>query len=376
MKTFLFLLLSVFPVSASASWELNEVSFLFPLPGPAQANRLWDVRTNGVGGALLPRSIYDKLPMLVVWRDREWIYPNLRVVGVRVDPCFQEGTSPCRKQVRLAWQPMEELRGQWTTLDAAVHTFHDLDDASWTRLRDGLTALKTRFPMPPNLPLQVHPHLASSGPNGAYWQSFSRLILGVIGFGNLSRATVMTVNTEGTVWVFTGFDIKNGEATRIPVARTNHVAQAFFFEPGDPLEYRSSMNPFPANEAPFLNLLSDSAKAEREMGEEEIAKAVRSSLVALNPRRSNPGTIDCASCHAARAVPDWAAEKFPRWNWETMFGDDLFRGAGNLANTTVQPRRTNLLRAFGYFGTEPVISPRTVFESSLVAGAMDNLLLK
>lgn len=372
--TFLLLALLALPLPALSAWELNEVSYLLPLPTPGHENRLWSANTPAKGGTLLPRSLYKELPMLVVLRDREWLYQSLRVVAFRVDPCFQEGEgeNPCQRQIRFVWQPMEEIRGSWMALDAAVHTFHVLNEAEWKALREGLLRLRARFPQEKGLALQVHPLLARNGFDSAYGRELARLVLSLAGPGNLTRATAMTVNTEGTVWVFTGFDLKDGVATRIPVPRTKNVAQAFFANLERPLEYRSSMNPFPQNEAPFLNLLKDSAAAERDMGEEEIKKAVRSSLKALNPRLSNPGTIDCASCHAARGIPAWASEKFPRWNWDSIFGDDLFRAPGNLTDTTSQPRRTNLLRAFGYFGTDPVISPRTVFESALVAGAMEN----
>jgi len=360
--------------SALAGWEMNDLSILFPLPAPASKNLLWRAGTSARDGTLLPRSLYSELPMLVVLRDREWLYQNLRVVALRIDPCFREGTNaaslPCRRQVRLVWQPLEEVRGSWTTLDAAVHTFHELDEQSWRNFRDDLKTLRTKHPSAPGLPLQVNPRIAQEGWQGGYAQELSHLVLSTIGPANLVRATAMTVNTEGTVWVFTGFDVKNGTYTRIPVPRTKNVAQAFFAKLDDLNEYRSTMNPFPAEESPYLRLLQNSAVAGREMGETEIMKAVRSSLIALNPRRSNPGTIDCASCHAARAVPLWAASNFPNWNWDSLFGDNLFRSGGNLENTTAQPRRTNMLRAFGYFNADPVISPRTVFETALATGAM------
>lgn len=374
MKKLFILLALTLSFPAFSAWEMNEVSYLLPLPTPGYPNRLWAADTAAKNGQLLPRSVYQELPMLVVLRDREWLYQALRVVAFRVDPCFQEGTGnpPCRRQLRFVWQPLEETRGQWMALDAAVHTFHDLNEAEWKTLKEGLSRLRTRYPQEKGLALQVHPRLAKEGIGSAYGRELSRILFSLAGPGNLTRATAMTVNTEGTVWVFTGFDLKDGVATRIPVPRTKNVAQAFFANLERPLDYRSTMNPFPQNEAPFLSLLRDSAAAEREMTEAELQSAVRSSLRALNPRLSNPGTVDCASCHAARGVPAWASEKFPRWNWDSIFGDDLFRAPGaNLTDTTVQPRRTNILRAFGYFGTDPVISPRTVFETALVAGAME-----
>ncbi len=363
--------LLAFSPSAEAKWEMSDLSLLMPLPEPGAQNRLWHARTTTRGGALLPKEVYDSLPMLVVLRDREWLYDSLRVVAARIDPCFAEGNGPCRRQVRFVWQPMEEIRGSFTTLDAAAHTFHELSDQDWANLIAGLERLKKLYPLPSGQALGVHPHLASSGIQGAFGREFARLLFSVCGPLNLVRATAMTVNTEGTVWVFTGFDIKNGKHERFLIPRVNNRAQAFFSDLENALEFRATMNPFPANEASFLSFLRDSSTAERELGEDEIAKAVRSSLVALNPKLSNPGTIDCASCHAARAVPLWAELRFPSWNWNGMFAGELFRGEGNLTNISASPRRTNVLRAFGYFNRDPILSPRTIFETSLAVESMN-----
>lgn len=366
----------VFPASSRAAWELSDLSILFPLPQPGSPNQLWQPNTPAREGVLLPRKVYDELPMIVVPRDREWILQSLRVVAARIDPCFKEGPSPerlpCRRQIRFVWQPMEENRSHWTTIDAAVHSFHELKESEWRKLRADLLKLKSQSQIEPGLPLQVHPLLEAQGVQGAYGNRLRQVLLSYAGPANLIRATAMVVNNEGTVWVFTGFDFKNGKAIRLQIPRTKMKAQAFFANLENPSEYRSRMNPYPEGEAPFLNLLNDSSTAQEKMGEEEIQQAVRSSLRALNPNLSNPGTVDCVSCHAARGIPAWAEEKFPNWNWETIFGDQLFRAPGNLGNTTAQPRRADMLRAFGYMGRGPAISPRTVFETALAAGKMDD----
>lgn len=356
---------------ASSSWELSDFSILMPLPAKESANQLWPASAEGRGGALLPRKVYDQLPWLTTDHDRNWIYENLRVVGMRIDPCFREGSGPCQKQIRLVWQPLEKTDGEWAALDVAVHTFYSLGDADWVRVLSGLLELKARYPMEANLPLGVHPILKAQGMGGSYAKELSALLLSLCGTANLNRATAMTVGVEGSVWVFTGFDIEGGVMKRISIPRTDNQAQGFFVRLPAGEEFEASLNPVPQGENAFLSLLADSVNAEKAMGEKTVAEAVRSSLRMLNPRFSNPGTVDCASCHAARAVPAWAEAHFPAWNWKTIFGELVFEGPGNLKDTTPGTRRTNVLRAFGYFGRDPVVSARTVFETSLTLEQMN-----
>jgi hypothetical protein len=366
MKTLLLalVLLCSSPLPALA-WELNQLAILFPLPERGAGNSLWGPGTKTQAGPPLPRAVYDDLPTIAQGRDREWLYGSLRVVAVRIDPCFREGDGPCQKQLRFVWQPVEQgPDGTWQTLDAAVHTFHVLSDDAWNALTADLAELNGKFPLPPDQPIGVHPWLRAQGPGGAFGLALARVLFRYAKEENFARATAMTVNREGTIWVFTGFDVNGREHRRIAIPKTDNVAQAFFTGLFDSPEFAARMNPEPPEKS-FLRLLRDSWRAKQEMSPAELVEVFRRALEFGNPRLSNPGTLDCASCHAARSLPEWGRTNFPGLEWEKLFQREIFRGPGNLVNTTVRPARTNVLRAFGYFGRDPVISPRLVHEASL-----------
>lgn len=359
------------------AWDLNELSVLMPLPRVAEAGTIWSPRTLGGRGELLPARVYGVLPQIVIGQDPARVYDSLRVVGLRFDPCFQEGAvpSPCQRQVRLVWQPLSALgtrrESGATTIDAAVHSFHILSESEWRGLVQGLRMLKRTFPLGPGLPLQVHPWLSRQGYGGAFWSEFQKVVLPLIGGDNIGRVTAMTVNPRGDVWVFLGFDREGTGWRRVTVPRVNHTAQAFFSGLIGAPEFRTDMNPRPEGEAALMELLLDSAKMREEQPEEKIVAAVRRAHFLGNPHLSNPGTVDCASCHAARAVPSWAERNFPQWAGRRF--PERFIASVNSANLTVNPLRTNVVRAFGYFGTDPVIAQRTINETAVIimSGAMN-----
>ncbi|HRO68522.1 MAG TPA: hypothetical protein PL182_13205, partial [Pseudobdellovibrionaceae bacterium] len=258
----------------------------------------------------------------------------------------------------------------FSTVDAAVHTFYRLTEGEWNALIQALRPLRKAFPLGPGLPLQIHPHLRQQGYRGEYWRQWTSVVLPFIGARNLVRATAMTVNPAGNVWVFTGFDIANGQMARINIPRIDNQGQAFFTSPDNTSEFVTQMNPVPPGQDSFMRLLTNSVKLRKEGREGEIKEALRTALEIDNPAFHNPGTMDCASCHASRAVTHWARAHFPQWDWNRLFPRESFKGPGNLTNTSVNPMRTDILRAFGYFGTDPIISSRVIHETSLVVGQM------
>lgn len=373
MRFFVLLSLLFFAFGANAqTWDLNEVSVLMPLPRSGEENRMLLPIREARGGVLLPYEAYASLPTLVVGVSQEAIYRTLRVVAVRLDPCFQEGPSPvgCERQVRLIWQPLSSGQGLLEmqgiqTHDAAAHTFHRLSEADWQKLLQDMEALRRRFPLGPGLPLQVHPILRSQGYHGEYWAAWSKAILAVVGPENLRRITAMTVNPLGTVWVFAGFEISQGQMQRLRIPRINHGAQGFFANLEDTSELRTQMNPKVPGQELYDRLIVDSRLAKQEMNPSQLVEAVRIAVESENPLRHNPGTMDCATCHASRAVTHWARKNFPQWDWGRMFRQEQFVGPGNALNTSVNPLRSDVLRAFGYFGLDPIISGRTINESQM-----------
>lgn len=366
----------------SWAWELNELSILFPLPKENEREFLWEPKDNTGKGNLLPSLIYQELPLIVIGKEKDWIYQNLRVVGLRIDPCFQDDKWSCARQIRIVWQPIEKVAEKfsskiskkssqrifWSTLDASVHSFYQLNESQWQEFRSKLMKFVQLFPMEKDLPLGIHPILKREGMNSVFAKRLKTLILGALRSDQIIRTTVMTVNREGTVWVFTGFDWKDGISSRMSIPRVDKTGQAFFANLEEPIEYRSQMNPFPENETSFLNFLFDS-KNWNQIPRPELEWAVRSAWKNLNPNLTNPGNRDCVSCHVSRSIPLWFEKNVS--NDPSPFRDLIFEGPGNLANTSVNPMRSQILRAFGYFGRDPIVSPRVVYETSLATLSMD-----
>jgi hypothetical protein len=338
-----------------AAWNVNDLSILLPLPKAGEESKML-----APGPALLPVGLYNALPNMLIKPDPETVYKSmLKVVAIRFDHCFREGGSPCQKQVRLVWQPIKFQGEKATTLDGAIHSFHSFDDASFAALVEDLKGLRLE-----NGPatLGVHPTLAREG-YGPHWEKLKALITKHCNEKNLVRATMMTSNPRGVIWTFSGLDIVNGQLNRMEIPRIGTFIQSFFAALQNPEgEFRAGMDPMPAGEEAYLNLLKNSEEAKTMMTDRSLIAATKSALKAENPRLSNPGTIDCASCHSAHVIPVWTLKNFT-FDWDNTFAAELF---GRL-NPDKQQEPANVLRAFGYFKDRPVISRRMENEAAETA---------
>ena len=86
LKTFVCAFLAAGTLQA-ATLGLNDVSILLPLPTTQSNDRLFRPLAKGTFGELLPRNIYDLMPELLLETSEETFH-KLRVVGIRLDPCF------------------------------------------------------------------------------------------------------------------------------------------------------------------------------------------------------------------------------------------------------------------------------------------------
>lgn len=365
MKSLLFILIA-FLGSAAPAQSLNDYSLLLPLPDSSQVGETMGAASAGARGVLLPQSLIGALPTIVVGEDRETLFgERLRVVAVRVDPCFFEGTGPvkCRPQIRMVWQPLLLDHRVPMAQDAAVHTFYDLSEADFALLLKDLKAYSVGGR---SEGLQIHPGVQLHGYGSAYWRGLRSTFLKYAGEQNLTRGTFMTVNPMGTVWVFGAFNYVQSKPERILVPRINFAAQGFFVDTSVLRDFRARMNPFPPNEVALLNFLNDSSQVKSQAREDELQAVVKQAYEFENPARHNPGTLDCVSCHVAQSIRLWGQFHFPLWKTEALFGDVQFKSGLNLRNPSPDPFRADSLRAFGYFGPNPVISDRTINETAAV----------
>ncbi|MFO0665430.1 MAG: hypothetical protein U0174_15855 [Polyangiaceae bacterium] len=353
----------------AAKVGVNDVSILFPLPKRGATNRLLGASAEGRGGELLPQSVFAKIPPLVFGQSP---YERLYVTSVRIDPCFAALTdqgAACKNQIRMVLQPIAD--GDATSApraeDAALHVFYSITRDDLAAFTKRYLSLKKAAGSFVSAPLGVHP-LLKKDPNSAFAQGLKKLLLEFAGRGNLSRVTFLTREPprEGT-WTMGGFDIRNGDMTRMKVATLGQVETQTLRNSGF-ASFGFDIAPPPVATDDIKLLLNSVAAVQAPR-----ATAQKAQLAALrieNPLRHTPDTIDCASCHLTHG----------RQAVEAKFGfspvaPDAFsqtrlslKGANNTSGDN--------LHAFSYLDITPTVSQRVVNESASVADYINNKVLK
>lgn len=355
--------------------DLNDVSFLFPLPAPNAEAQLLGLDDTGPKGALLPRALFDGLPVIVEGADAGALYAEARVVSARVDPCFPGATPPaaptCVKQVRLVVQPVRfggaDAGFAETTDDATLHLFYTLDDATFTDVHRALWRLKDRAgDATAHQPLDVHPVMKAEGLGGAYASQVKDLVLQHCGAQNLSRVAFMSVANFGRAWRFGAFDVVNGALVADTIPRLNGLTAQNVQELGTPEFRNGSLIPSPPGDDLDV-LLSESSM--RLADPRTLERALTSALRIEHPERESPKTIDCGSCHVAsrarRHAETYRGVDISQW-------DDAFHAAPRFDLRRVDGAADDptALRAFGYFGNRSALNQRTINESAVIAEAL------
>lgn len=347
--------------------SLNDLTILLPLPQKSEFTQMLSPEDGGAQGPLLAKRTYQEVVQLVpefpnhiIWRD------SLRVIGVRIDPCFTEGHGPleCRRQIRLVWQPVIFTSEGTETRDAAIHSFYEFDEATFAQVWKDWQKLSSGSSTDP---MQVHPVLKSQGYKGAYWKYLRALLLKYCGEKNLTRMTAMNVMAGEQMWIFAGFDIKNGEPEPIMIPRLRGRSQGVIQSSSQFQSFSGGMRPNPQEDPEFAQLVSDSSTTKKRFSEEQIKALMGKVHEYEHPAKHNPGTLDCASCHLANMSHQWGQLNFKNWDWNNEFKNIAFQSRWNLTNTTLGPVRTNQLRAFGYFAAWPALSQRVINETAATA---------
>lgn len=374
----LILLLIAAPGAEAASFGMNDVSMLFPIAAPNEAALALRPDDAGPKGELFPRELYDRFRVLDGAYDPDVLYRKaLKVVGLRIDPCFREGgATACRHQIRLVWQPIVETGGKAAALDAAFHTFYEFSDAGWTELVDRWSTLTrdrwSTAARDAGEPLQIQPTLRREGYRGPFWKALKEIVFAACGKRNLVRVTQMNV-TGAQTWIFNGLDFDGREWKRITVARTTSSSQTILL-PGAPFEtaeFQGAFAPVPRGSPGLAKLITDSVEFKR-LSTPASASAAMADLISIeNPGRNDPGTVDCVSCHVAQTARLWGEKNFPDLDWKALYRANGFATAMNVANRSVRPANTNRLRAFGYFDADPIFSDRVINETAAVATSLN-----
>lgn len=366
-----------FSVFNSYALEMNDISVLLPLPKSTQEkDELIRPSTQGLGGEILGENAYSKVPSLVFGENRKTRAQNVFALGMRIDPCFQEGSGQqiCQKQIRIVWQPITD---NFSTIDAAYHSFYSLDEAQFRGLMGEMRELSKERGNRDGEALFIHPTISKEGLTGNYWKKMKQIILRYAGARNLSRLTVMTVSREkvenGKAWTFEGVNLANSKSSRVQATKMKmHGSQDYF--QGFMLR-GNDLNKFSYRFIPRFNgasvvkrflVNSDHFK---KSPDGDLGLALE--LVKLsNPRLNNPGTTDCMSCHTAKSIQDDMTEHNSDFLSDASVTERIFKSRHNLSNLTPVKVSANNLRAFGYFQTQPILSQRVINET---AGILDSL---
>lgn len=356
------------PVQTDGGFDLNDVSWLLPLPHASQRDALLSFEAVGARGTLFPKALYDGLPLLVPDQLNGTIHDEFRIIGVRVDPCFPKDAlnSGCIKQVRLVAQPVT-FTPLTSTRDAPIHLFYDLSDDDWAQLISRVTELKAMARgATAGLPLDVHPVIKREGVNGAYAVKLREMISQLCGAQNLSRVAFMRLLQEDVAWRFGAFDVKNGGLVADPIPRLNALTEQGVQELGTPAFRAGDLQPA----APGDDLLVLLSEQEMRLTDDRtLQKAITSALRLEHPQRLSPRTADCASCHvASRALTNAKNQRqLDLSNHADAFVFDTRFDLRRIDRVGNDPRA---LRAFGYFQDQSAFSQRVINESAEVAAAL------
>lgn len=383
--TFTFISFTEASNSSAPPWGLNDVSILLPILERDAPNSLFSTTTSGKFGALLPLSVQKRIGSLHSFEDPADSFARLRVVAIRIDPCFPDGPElrSCIPQVRFVWQPIRTIRNQMNIAsDAAVHTFYSLPPEAFHTLvqeLNQLRALQSRRIRPTadsiQGPLVVHPIIASESLKGPYFQALATIILSHTGEVRLTRATFTKLQGGQSQWVFGGFDFLRGALQRMQIPRVNSATEVFFnVAVGTQTDFTdSAITPPPPSTGENVNFISSDSMAVRRSGNpDRITNEALSAARLENPRLHATPQLDCVTCHIAQSSRIWATREFPQLDLQRKIASVSYRSQNfSLENTSRGAAFTANVRAFGYFDQLPAISQRVIHESAEVADALN-----
>ncbi len=357
------------PTSLTSEVGVDDVTFLYPLPPQRLRTSLLGTASAGARGELLPAALFQALPPLDLLTSNAEHYTLLRVLSVRLDPCFPglgvPSEASCKNQIRLVMQPVLPRIGTpgLATADLALHLFYTLTRAELAGLLQQLTDLRVGSGIArSDGPVGVHPALAREGLEGRFAAGVRALLLAHAGAQNLTRVTFMGIEQVGQVWRFGGFEVEGAAMRPMQIPLVGVKEQTFQNRDltGQTFEHAGTAPVSPAPDD--LRLLFDPAGLAAATPEQRRVAYARA-LRVESPRVHSPDTIDCATCHAATAARRFAE----RTHGLTPEGvPERYTHPRGLPLTGATGFATNELRAFGYFGDQPSVSPRTVNETAEV----------
>ncbi len=408
-------------IASSASktkLDVNDVSILFPI---TVEKKLVPLHVAGNLGPFLSEKRFEEFMNVSEWnvnsRKAADLYKSLRVISLRVDPCFPDliNDKPgCVPQVRLIVMPteVETFDGvKVSVTDATLHLLYDIPKDDWPKLVQDLRQLKAdqKTDLTSGVSLGIHPHLAaeSSQAEGPYQDRLLSIVRSYVGEQRLARLAFMQTPTSfsGTksIWQFGAVDVHQGALVRtkpLPHIEKDQdfdsllrfqVTQSFKgpFNPFGPLDF--SPHPDDIGDdtrngviSPKLTakdqvaFLVDSRNWAKNSQSPEVIEAFTKLLRVENPEMNDIKTTDCVSCHISTQLKT-VLKKYKLNEEDNRFQAARYAPPAGVAWNRVEtqgkiPGKEHWMTVnFGYFVDLPSISQRTINESAKVAAELNQL---
>jgi hypothetical protein len=394
--------------------DVNDVSVLFPLPGPGQpASLLLGLGSAGKGGVLLSPDHFSSVIAPFLPLPDPVDYGSWSVVAFRFDPCgIDVVDGPCVAQLRLVAQPLIsfDADAQAIVNDQGLHLIYAIDPASVPAIERDLRALKAASPAPTSgQPLGVHPGLAAAGLDSAYARQVESFVLSYVGEPSLVRIATTFTNGFGS-WTFTASTVDAGVLSPITIAGTagtqigltpipvflsplaagaappappalddgGFLDGGFLDDGGNPFLDDGGVTITPPGLTPIpigtdsveLFVLGPGSIADASDG--DYQEAINAALRLENPNDDDVFHVDCASCHMASRELTGASSQRP---FTTTGNPNLFvPPRGVTSGFTLQEDEFidgYFTKAFSYFGSQPSFIVRTVNESAQIAAQLN-----
>ena len=345
---------------------LEDVAVLLPLLAKSSSELAWPAAAEvGPGRALMPRDLATQLPLLR--EDPSATYDSLHVVAIRLDPCAPAlGGAMCEPELRFVIQPVvADADGVPTTHDAAVHLGYRIAIEPFLALLGSLRAAQS-----PNArkSLGVHSGFGAQSDARAFGTMLRAEAQKAAASGRLARATFMTLRSRGNEWQFGGIDITAEHPLGVPIriVQSQATVQSIVLQE-TASTFAKSVFPLPSD-TDLLPLLSE--RSMRSAPKEDLARALRAANRTNNPNVRTIENTDCVSCHTAHTSASWAAREIGTTTDDDRYTSPTF----DLSPLSSPATDVGVLRAFGYMGRVPVVSPRTVHEAAKAARQCNWLL--
>jgi hypothetical protein len=394
---------------------MTDVTILYPMPEKWEfVDDMLGPTSEDAKGELLPASLFAKIAELpapkMIGNDgnevdpqkklfEKWIdsFAYLRIVGVRLDPCFGEssnlGSPQCLSTIRLVGQfffPRAQ-NGQSPVLDtaASVHLFYKLSQSDFATLAKEMLELRksTGLPLQKGLISQqqdgVHPTLKAEGLRGAYATKLKAILLKYAGEQTLERIAFSVQDRVGqtggyytqqqqnpdTRWVFGGFDYKSGNLVPQNIASLGdyvglQTVDSFPTQRGD----KAPVTVSPAITIPdsVLGAFNPVKQPNGSFAFTDMEKGRAAGRKVQNPNHYSTRNTDCVSCHMAKHTLIGLREIPPS---DLDFKSYTFR----LESTH---QSFGPFRLFGWDQGRPVISQRVINETAVVLEYLNKNVLR